>query len=150
MDLESLKGRKTNHSVGLYSFAENFRTDVKLTDADVVVPIIEDMEKNRATDISKAIDLSSALANRNLATRIVLLSDGLETAGSIEKVLPKFKDERTVIDTVLLERPAGSDASITSFETPRTSYAGEQQLLRVEIEASSEQLENYSFMKMTK
>jgi Ca-activated chloride channel homolog len=134
--LESLKGRKENHSVGIYSFAENFRTDVKLANTDVVVPVIDRMEKNEATDIAKAIDLSSALANRNLATRIVLLSDGLETAGSIEKILPKFKDKRTVIDTVLLERPAGSDASITSFETPRTSYAGEQQLLRVEIEAS--------------
>nr|WP_246880555.1 VWA domain-containing protein [Sporosarcina sp. 6E9] len=134
--MESLKGRKTNHSVGIYSFAENFRTDVKLTDVEVVVPVIDNLEKNEATDIAKAIDLSSALANPNLATRIVLLSDGLETAGSIEKIIPKFKDKRTVIDTVILERPAGADASIISFETPRTSYTGEQQLLRVEIEAS--------------
>ena len=133
---ESLNGRKTNHSVGIYSFSESFRTDVKLTDADIAVPVIDNMEKNEATDIAKAIDLSSALANRNLATRIVLLSDGLETAGSVEKILPKFKDERTVIDTVLLKRLAGSDALITSFETPRTSYAGEQQLLHVEIDAS--------------
>ena len=32
---ESLKERQENQSVGLYSFAETFRTDVQLTDADV-------------------------------------------------------------------------------------------------------------------
>ena len=60
--LDSLAERKTNHLVGVYSFAENFRTDVKLTNAAIDVPIIEGMEKNSATDISQAIDLSSALA----------------------------------------------------------------------------------------
>ena len=133
---ESLKARKENQSVGLYSFAEDFRTDVKLTDTDVTVPVIEEMEEKGATDIAKAIDLASAVATTNLATRIVLLSDGLETVGSIEKLLPKFSNNEVIIDAVILERAAGFDALISSFETPRTSYAGEKQLLRVEIEAS--------------
>ena len=133
---ESLKARKSNQSVGLYSFAEKFQTDVKLTKDDVVLPIIDEMESKGVTDIAQAMDLASAVANENLATRIVLLSDGLETAGSIEKLLPKFSGERVTIDTVMLQRPPGSDASISSFETPRTAYAGEQQLLQIEIDAS--------------
>lgn len=133
---ESLKARKANQSFGLYSFAEDFRTDVKLTDTEVSVPIIDEVEVKGETDIAKAVDLASAVANPNLATRIVLLSDGLETVGSIEKLLPKFSNNDVIIDTVVLERTAGFDALISSFETPRTSYAGEKQLLRVEIEAS--------------
>ncbi len=133
---ESLKARKANQSVGLYSFAENFQTDVKLTKDDVVIPITDALGTKGATDIAQAIDLASAVAADGLATRIVLLSDGLETTGSVEKILPKFSGERVTIDTVTLERPSGSDASISSFETPRTAYAGEQQLLRIEIDAS--------------
>ena len=133
---DSLKTRKSNQSFGLYSFAENFRTDIKLTEDEVAVPLIGEMDSKGKTDISKAIDLAAAVANKELATRIVLLSDGLETAGSIEKLLPKFSGERVTIDTVILQRPPGSDASISSFETPRTAYAGEQQLLQIEIDAS--------------
>ena len=133
---DSLKTRKSNQSFGLYSFSGNFRTDIKLTEAEVAVPLIDDMDSKGKTDISKAIDLAAAVANKELATRIVLLSDGLETAGSIEKLLPKFSGERVTIDTVMLQRPSGSDASISSFETPRTAYAGEQQLLQIEIDAS--------------
>lgn len=133
---DSLKSRKSNQSVGLYSFAETFQTDVKMTKGDVVIPVVDEMDSKGSTDIAQAIDLASAVANENLATRIVLLSDGLETAGSVEKLLPKFSGERVTIDTVTLQRPSRPDASISSFETPRTAYAGEQQLLQIEVDAS--------------
>ena len=81
-------------------------------------------------DISSAIDLSAAVAKKNSATRIILMSDGLETVGSVEALLPKYASGRVTIDTVLLERPNNADASITIFNTPRTAYEGEKQLLR--------------------
>ncbi|MFJ7932983.1 VWA domain-containing protein [Sporosarcina sp. NPDC096371] len=134
---ESLKERKENQSVGLYSFAEMFRTDMQLTDAELTVPVVEDIEAKDATDIAKAIDLAAAIAKEELATRIVLLSDGLETIGSVEELLPKYSGGRVTIDTVLLERPGTADASISIFDTPRTAYEGEKQLLQVEVESST-------------
>ncbi|WP_342509124.1 VWA domain-containing protein [Sporosarcina sp. FSL K6-2383] len=134
----SLKERKENQSVGLYSFAETFRTDMQLTIAPLTVPVVEEMETKDATDIAKAIDLAAAIAKEQLATRIVLLSDGLETLGSVEELLPKYSGGGHVtIDTVLLKRPGTIDASISIFDTPRTAYEGEQQLLRVEVESST-------------
>nr|WP_225941861.1 VWA domain-containing protein [Sporosarcina limicola] len=134
---ESLKKRKVNQSVGMYSFAETFRTDVQLTDADVTIPVVESLEAKDATDIAKAIDLAAAVASGSSATRIVLLSDGLETVGSVEKLLAKYGGDQVEIDTVLLERPNNADASISIFETPRTAYEGEKQFLQVEVESST-------------
>ncbi len=134
---ESLKARKENQSVGLFSFAETFRTDVQLTSAESTVPVVEQMETKDATDIAKAIDLAATIAKEEIATRIVLLSDGLETLGSVEELLPKYSGGRVTIDTVVLERPGTADASISIFDTPRTAYEGEKQLLQVEVESST-------------
>lgn len=135
---KSLIERKENQSVGLYSFAETFRTDRQLTNGELTVPVVEEMETKDATDIGKAIDLAAAIAKEQLATRIVLLSDGLETIGSVEELLPKYSGGRVTIDTVLLERPGTADASISIFDTPRTAYEGEKQLLQVEVESSTQ------------
>lgn len=134
---ESLKARQAHQSVGIYSFAGDFRTDIQLTDRDIAPPVVEPMEKRDATNIANSIDLALAVAKHNLATRIVLLSDGLETEGSIEELLPKYNSDRIQIDTVTLERPNSNDASISLFETPRTAYEGEKQVLKVEVESSS-------------
>ena len=96
------------------------------------------MESKDATDIAKAIDLAAAVAKNNLATRIVLLSDGLETVGSrLKSYCLNIVSGRVNIDTVLLERPGSADASISIFDTPRTAYEGEKQLLQVEVESST-------------
>ncbi|MDN4608957.1 VWA domain-containing protein [Sporosarcina highlanderae] len=134
---DSLKSRNANQSVGIYSFAGTFRTDFQLTNGEAKLPKLEPMESSNATNIANAIDLSAAVAKSNLATRIVLLSDGLETEGSMDELLPKYENSRVQIDTVVLNRVNKADASILLFETPKTAYEGEKQLLRVEVESSS-------------
>ncbi|MFS0574416.1 VWA domain-containing protein [Sporosarcina sp. 179-K 3D1 HS] len=134
---ESLKERKANQFIGLYSFAGSFRTDVKLTNSDIALPEMQELPDGDSTDIAKAIDLAAAIAKDKVATRIVLLTDGLETAGSVEQLLPKYTGGRVQIDTVLLEREETADASIAVFDTPATAYEGEQQLLHVEVESST-------------
>ncbi|MCM3638028.1 VWA domain-containing protein [Sporosarcina luteola] len=135
---ESLKERKANQSVGIYSFAGTFRTDSRLTAAELEMPKLDPIDSNGATNIANAVDLSAAVAKAGLATRIVLLSDGLETEGAIEELLPKYKNSHVQIDTVELRRSNDADASISLFETPRTAFEGERQLLRVEVESSTE------------
>ncbi|MEK3935261.1 VWA domain-containing protein [Sporosarcina sp. FSL W7-1349] len=134
---ESLKGRKENQSVGMFSFAGSFRTDVKLTDSDFTIPDLPELPDRDATDLAKAIDLAAAVAKNKVATRIVLLTDGLETVGSVEQLLPKYAGGRVQIDTVLLDQEKTADASIALFDTPKTAYEGEKQLLHVEVESST-------------
>ena len=113
---------------------------VRLTDAELSIPKLEVLESNGATNIANAIDLSAAVAKADTATRIVLLTDGLKTEGSVEELLPKYENGRVQNDTVLLKRTENNaDASISLFETPRTAYEGERQLLRVEVDSFQHQ-----------
>ncbi|KXH79832.1 VWA domain-containing protein [Sporosarcina sp. HYO08] len=134
---ESLKSRKAHQSIGIYSFAGSFRADVPLTAAQVSVPVVEPMEGKDSTDIAKAMDLASAIGKRDRATRLVLLSDGLETTGSIDNILSKYSSGNIQIDTVLLENPLSNEAAIELFETPIRAFEGERQLLRMEVSSSS-------------
>lgn len=134
---ESLKSRKVHQSVGVYSFAGSFRADVPLTANHITLPVIEPMEKKDVTDIAKAIDLASAIGKKDRATRLVVLSDGLETAGSVDHILSKYSSGNVQIDTVVVENPLSNEAAIELFETPIRAFEGEQQLLRVEIGSSS-------------
>ncbi|MBB4824096.1 Mg-chelatase subunit ChlD [Sporosarcina luteola] len=136
--IDSLAHRKSNQTVGIYSFAGGFRTDVQLTDNEISMPKMEPLDIRDATNIGKAIDLAASIAKKDMATRIVLLTDGLETEGSIEEMLPKYSGGRMQIDTVLLKRSNRKDASITKFETPKTAYEGEQQFIELEVESSTE------------
>ncbi|GKV55748.1 chloride channel protein [Sporosarcina sp. NCCP-2222] len=135
--IDSLQHRKSNQTVGIYSFAGGFRTDVQLTGNEISLPKMEPMENRDATNIGKAIDLAASIAKKDIATRIVLLTDGLETDGSLEEILPKYQGERIEIDTVLLSRSNRKDASITKFETPKTAYEGEQQFIELDVESST-------------
>lgn len=134
---ESLKARSAHQSVGFYSFAKSFQTDVQLTSDEVKLPVVEPLSEDGETDIAKAIDLAASIGKPTTATRIVLLSDGLETTQSIEALLPKYTTERVQIDTMLLKPRSLEDAAITKFETPQTAYEGENQLLQVEIESTT-------------
>lgn len=134
---DSLKERKEYQASGIYSFGGGFRTDHQLTDQAVNFAYPEPLPTANKTNIANAVDLSVALAKRNVATRLVLLTDGLETDGSIEELLPKYENSHVQIDTVVLKKTNVADASISVFDTPRTAFEGEKQLLRVEVESSS-------------
>ncbi|MDW0109380.1 VWA domain-containing protein [Sporosarcina aquimarina] len=133
---EGLSAKKTDQSAGIYSFAGDFRTDVAITKDHLRLPETKPMLEAGQTDIEKAISLSASTGKPDSATRIVLLSDGLETNGNVANYLRKFTDGRVQIDVAQLERKHYSDAALTKLELPRTSYAGQQQLLKVEINAS--------------
>ncbi|PZX08126.1 von Willebrand factor type A domain-containing protein [Psychrobacillus insolitus] len=134
---ESLNARKDSHLVGVYTFAEDFQSEVSITDGEVNLPVFTPMKSPGNTDIARAIQLSTGIVEPNKATRIVLFSDGLETTGSVSDELVKIVGGNVTIDVVALERVASEDVAITSFETPAVAFEGEQQQLNVEMDATT-------------
>ena len=101
---ESLDARKDSHLVGVYTFAEDFQSEVSITDGEVNLPVFTPMKSPGNTDIARAIQLSTGIVEPNKATRIVLFSDGLETTGSVADELVKIVGGNVTIDVVALER----------------------------------------------
>lgn len=135
---ESLESQKDHQSIGIYTFGGNFQTEVKLSKEVQEVPIFSGLRDTGETNIEQALQLASSVADSKKATRIVLLSDGLETKGSVSDELFRLAGGRTQIDTVPLKQTVSEDVAITSFETPPVAFEGEQQQLIVEVESSSE------------
>ena len=137
---ESLRSKKNTHLVGVYTFAEDFQTEVALTKGEVNLPVFTPMSKAGNTDVAKALQLSTGIIEPNKATRIVLFTDGIETIGSVSDEIVKIAGGNVTIDVVQMERLSSEDVAITSFETPPVAFEGEQQQLNVTLEATSNAL----------
>lgn len=134
---KSLSSRKDSQLVGVYTFAEDFQSEVALTAGEVNLPVFTPMKSPGNTDIARALQLATGIVEPTKATRIVLLTDGLETSGSVSDELVKIAGGNVTIDVVQLERVASEDVAITSFETPPVAFEGEQQQLNVQLEATT-------------
>ncbi|CAM5198346.1 Putative glutamine amidotransferase OS=Ureibacillus acetophenoni OX=614649 GN=SAMN05877842_1257 PE=4 SV=1 [Ureibacillus acetophenoni] len=130
---ESLKNKKEQHSVGIYSFALGFQTESLLSKNLEQIPTLSEITDKSDTNIEEALQIAVSVADRGKATRIVLLSDGLETKGNVANQLIKLAGTNVSIDVLPIERPVTSDVSIQSFVTPQIAYAGEQQQLNIEV-----------------
>ncbi|MEX3621296.1 VWA domain-containing protein [Viridibacillus arvi] len=134
---ESIESSKDYQSKGVYSFASGVQTDLGLTADNINLPVWPAIKDSGQTNLANALQLVSNVVDRNKATRIVLFSDGVETAGSTMDQLSRLQNSNIQIDTVKVDKPVKQDVAITSFETPPVAYKGERQQLTVQIEAST-------------
>ncbi|WJY28881.1 MULTISPECIES: VWA domain-containing protein [Sporosarcina] len=133
---EAVRSKKANQQAGIYSFAGSLRTDIPLSDSLPALPEMKPMEHRGETDLEKAVSLALAAADQKQAVRIALLTDGLETKGDILADLRKLTGDRVQIDAVPLGSGVTKDAAVTRMDLPRTGFAGQRQVLTVEIESS--------------
>lgn len=135
---QSLAKKKDHQAIGIYTFDDSFQTQVPLSLDTKDVPELVGSNQNGKTNIAESIQLATNLADQKKATRVVLLSDGLENSGSVHEQLARMTGSHVEIDTYMLNRPQSDDAAITSFETPPVAFEGEQQQLVVEVESSKD------------
>jgi uncharacterized membrane protein len=89
------------------------------------------------TDLEAALDLATAqleLADpqRRRPWRVILLSDGVETAGSFERILPRLQQDAVRVDTVPLET-ARAALELAAPRVAERAHAGEPARVTVEL-----------------
>src|SRR5690606_40090236 len=87
---------------------------------------------------AQALELAANSGEKNLGTRIVLLSDGNETRSSALESLERINDDRISIDVLPIEPPAGNETALTEFQTPAQAFSGEVLDFSLIIEADQE------------
>jgi Ca-activated chloride channel family protein len=88
------------------------------------------------TDIAAALRLASALFPDGYARRIVLLTDGNETAGDAYAAAQVAAVEGIPIDVVPLPTgKAGNDALIEALEAPSVAKVGEPYIVRIVVQS---------------
>ena len=103
----------------------------------LALPVIGQMETKDATDIAKAIDLAAAVAKNNMRHGLYYCLMVWKRWARLKSYCLNIVKDVSSLTLFYLERPGTADASISIFDTPRTAYEGEKQLLQVEVESST-------------
>lgn len=135
---EAIGAKQTNQSVGIYSFAEGFQTDQKLSATVDQLPEMTPLAESEQTNIENALTLALGLSDAEVATRVVLLSDGNETSGTVRSMEAELKERGIKVDTVLLSGQDEQDVALIDFQTPTTAFDGETHTLSVHVESAIE------------
>ncbi|MGE7945877.1 VWA domain-containing protein [Lysinibacillus sp. NPDC093688] len=133
---ESLQSKKDEQLAGIYSFSSTLQTEAMLSNTLKEVPKFTAIKATDQTNIEQSLQLASGIVDPKKATRLVLLTDGNETKGDTLEFASKFKGSNSSVDVVPFNQPVAKDVSLKSFVTPQVAYAGEQQQLVTEINAT--------------
>jgi len=89
------------------------------------------------TDLAEAIRLGMAMFPSDVAKRIVLLSDGVETTGNAEEAARLAAAMGVQIDVFPLQRKAGPEIIVSSVKAPSTVNEGEIFDLDITVESQT-------------
>lgn len=134
---EALESKETHQATGVYGFAEDFQSIVPISQDADAMPGDWPIFSTGHTSLAQAIELAANSGETDLATRLVVMTDGNETKGSAMDSLIRLESERLEIDVVPMTAQTESDAAMESFETPAAAFAGEMLDFSVTIESNT-------------
>ena len=89
-----------------------------------------------ATDVGAALRLGLALLPPDMPGRLVLLSDGQDTAGSVDGGVAQALARGVPVDTVGIVPPARRDVSVRALDVPASARVGDSVLLRIVLHST--------------
>ena len=134
----ALNAQKDHQSVAVYTFAEDFLSLLPMTAEPQTLPADLTIGQNGHTNIARALELASNSGDIDLATRLVILTDGNETQSSAIESLNRLQSDRLQVDVWPIEQTAENDIAVSRFETPSRSFLGEAQAFSVTIDSDTE------------
>jgi len=109
--------KSKDDKVGVISFASRALVD-SMPSTSLVLDARAIREGGSATDIASAIQLSLATFQRDAMRRIVLVSDGNQTAGDLEAALSAVVSQRVPIDVMKLRYNVQNEVMIERVSAP--------------------------------
>ncbi|WP_223633727.1 VWA domain-containing protein [Planococcus sp. 4-30] len=134
----ALNAKKDHQSVAVYTFAEDFQSLLPMTADPETLPQELTIGQNGHTNIARALELASNSGDTDLATRLVILTDGNETHSSAIESLNRLKSDRLQVDVWPIEQTMENDMAISRFETPSRAFLGETQAFTVTVDSDTE------------
>lgn len=134
----ALNAKKDHQSVAVYTFAEDFQSLLPMTAEPETLPQELTSGQNGHTNVARALELASNSGDTDLATRLVILTDGNETQSSAIESLNRLQSDRLQVDVWPIEQTMENDMAISRFETPSRAFLGETQAFSVTVDSDTE------------
>ncbi|WP_088005832.1 VWA domain-containing protein [Indiicoccus explosivorum] len=132
---EAAEEKRADQQVGVFAFAEDFQTVSPVGSEGVLGSEVGVTDKG-TTDIAGALHLAAAAVPAGVPARIVLMSDGNETAGSALKTIELLDSGNLSIDVFPIGGEAGPETAIEEFGVPDRAVSGETLELELAISAN--------------
>ncbi len=135
---EALEAKKDYQSVAVYTFAEDFQSLMPMTKDPQALPAELTIGKSGNTNIARALELASNSGDTDLATRLVVLTDGNETQSSAIESLNRLESDRLQVDIWPVHQIAKNDMAVSRFDTPSRAFLGESQIFTIAVDSDTE------------
>ncbi len=126
-----------NNRYAIVTFGRNAIVDQFVTDRDMYMGLSAKTD-DTATNYEMALQRAAALLPSDGAGRIVVLTDGRETAGNIDNAASVFLSDDIALESVLIPAESGEDAYVKAVEMPETLHSGESYYMTVSVESNYE------------
>lgn len=103
------------------------------------LPALGSQVRSAGTNVESAIRLGLSLLPNDAARRLVLLSDGKQTAGDADAAARLVKATNARLDVVILPSVQGPDAAIDRVEAPQRASVGQVIPLRISVRSNTAQ-----------
>lgn len=134
---EAIGNKAANDRHGIASFGGNIQLEQTLTAGKQGLTQFNGKIDAGDTNLEAAIQSVSSLFPHQSGGRIVLISDGNETAGNSADAVRMLKNRGIELDYVLLDGEAGEDVSIKELNVSPTLYIGEEVPLLLTVESNA-------------
>lgn len=138
--IQAFDEQDEKNQLAIMSFAKNIMIDRALQPLKDWQPLqaFHTVVDEEATNIAAALRQAGGLLNQSGGGKIVLLTDGHETAGSLVKEAQLLEAMNVIVDVVQLPGKVSKDAAISRFKVPAQLKEGEKYQLSVTVESTNQ------------
>lgn len=134
---DALKEMPGNNQYGIVTFGKNSLVEQFLTQEDHFSQIMSLPDKT-ATNFEDAMSRALTMIPANGAGRVVILTDGKETKGSIASTASALVSRQVELLALVYDVGQGQDAYVENVELPSYLYQGDSYSMTVTVESNYE------------
>lgn len=123
------------NQAGVVVFGDDTLVDQFVTDRKIFSEI-SSAPVTTATNLEKAVSTALTIFPDDTAKRLVLITDGLENAGSVEKMAGMVTTQDVDVKVVKLEQNMGEEVYVSDLELPEHVHVGDEFNVKVTIESN--------------
>ena len=125
------------NQAGVVVFGDNVLVDQFVTEKKIFTEL-SSQPVATATNLEKAVSTAMTVFPEDTAKRLVLITDGLENAGSIAKMAGTVSSQNVDVKVIKLEQNVGNEVYVSNLELPEYVHVGDTFNVKVTIESNVE------------
>ena len=125
------------NQAGVVVFGDNVLVDQFVTGKKIFTEL-SSQPVATATNLEKAVSTAMTVFPEDTAKRLVLITDGLENAGSIAKMAGTVSSQNVDVKVIKLEQNVGNEVYVSNLELPEYVHVGDTFNVKVTIESNVE------------